>query len=260
MCFVLLIDKPRGITSRQVCEIVKQKFKAKKAGHSGTLDLNATGLMLVALDEATKAMPLFERMDKTYEGIMHLHKDVDEQVLKNEVKKFIGKIVQKPPVKSRVKRVYRERYVYFFDILEKNGRDVKFITKVEAGTYIRKLVDDLGKNIGGAHLKDLRRLKIGEFDIKNACDIYNLSEDCLIELIRLLDNSKKIFLNKNFLSKVLNGYFIKKDWIEKIHGSIQKNDKVAIFVEDKIVGIGLVLLEKERFVKTDRIIKCQHMY
>jgi H/ACA ribonucleoprotein complex subunit 4 len=119
MCFVILIDKPKGMTSRQVCEFVKEKLKAKKAGHSGTLDANATGLLLIALDEAVKAMPLFEKMDKTYEGVMHLHKDLELEVVEEAARKFTGRIVQKPPVKSRVKRIERERLVYFFDVVEK---------------------------------------------------------------------------------------------------------------------------------------------
>ncbi|MEM5777560.1 MAG: hypothetical protein QXJ06_03875 [Candidatus Aenigmatarchaeota archaeon] len=258
MCFVVLIDKPVGITSRQVCEIVKEKFKAKKAGHSGTLDINASGLLLVALDEATKIMPLLERMNKTYEGVMHLHKDIDNNKLKEEIKNFVGKIIQKPPLKSRVKRIERERFVYFFNILERNERDVKFLTKVEAGTYIRKLVHDIGKNIGGAHLKALRRIKIENFDVKNACDIDSLKENCLLKIEDVLTNIKKIYLSEKYLNKILNGCFIRESWIEKIEGDIKKGDKVGLFVKNKIIGIGLVLMKKEIFIKTDRIINCCH--
>ncbi|MEM5799217.1 MAG: hypothetical protein QXZ43_00920 [Candidatus Aenigmatarchaeota archaeon] len=258
MCFVILLDKPAGLTSRQACEIVKRKFKTKKAGHSGTLDINATGLLLIALDEATKIMPLFERMNKTYEGIMHLHKDVDEVNLKEEIKKFVGRIVQKPPVKSRVKRIERERFVYFFEILDRNERDVKFLTKVEAGTYIRKLIHDIGKNIGGAHLKNLRRIKIEDFDVKNACSIDNLSEKCLLKIEDFLKNIKKVYLNEIYLQKILNGSYIKKEWIEKINGTIGKNDRVGLFVKNKIIGIGLVLMKENNFIKTDRLIKCCH--
>jgi len=258
MCFVVLLDKPKGITSRQACEIVKERLKAKKAGHSGTLDPNATGLLLIALDEAVKAMPLFERMDKTYEGIMHLHKDVEDAELENEAKKFVGKIIQKPPLRSRVKRVERERHVYFFDIVERNGRDVKFAAKVEAGTYIRKLVDDIGKNIGGAHLKSLRRIKIGSFDVKDASKIEDLSMEKAIRLEDALKEAKKVFVKEDYTQKVLNGCFVSKEWVEKIEGDIEKGDKVGLFVKGRVVGLGIVLLQKGRFIKTDRIIKCQN--
>ncbi len=256
MCFIILLDKPAGITSRQACEIVKDKLNVKKAGHSGTLDANATGLLLIALDEATKVMPFFERMDKTYEGVMHLHKDIDVGVLKKELEKFVGKIYQKPPVRSRVKRVTRERVVYYFDILEIDKRDVKFVTKVEAGTYIRKLVDDIGKNIGGAHLKSLRRISIGEFNIKDACEIDKISKKNMIKIEDALKEVKKVFIKDEFVKKVLNGEFVKINFIEKIDVNIERNDKVAIFFKDKIIGIGIVLSDK--LIKTDRIIKCQH--
>jgi len=260
MCFILLLDKPKWMTSREACEIVKERLKAKKAGHSGTLDANATGLLLIALDEAVKAMPLFERMDKTYEGVMHLHRDVEEEVVKTEVKKFVGKIVQKPPVKSRVKRVERERMVYFFDVIEKTGRDVRFIAKVEAGTYIRKLVDDIGKGIGGAHLKELRRIEIGHFSVKDAKKIDEIDEKCLIKLEDALKEVKKVHLNTEFLLKVLNGSPIRSSWVVKREGELAVGDKVAIFAEERIVGIGVVENVDDLKIKTDRIIKCHHVY
>ncbi|MCS7135078.1 MAG: hypothetical protein N3E38_01680 [Candidatus Aenigmarchaeota archaeon] len=259
MCFIVLVDKPSNLTSRQVCDIVKNKLHANKVGHSGTLDINATGLLLIAIDEATKIMPLFERMDKVYEGIMHLHKDVDDERLEKCIKNFVGRIIQKPPVKSRVKRVERERNVYFFDIIERFGRDVKFLTKVEAGTYIRKLVHDIGMEIGGAHLKFLRRLQIGYFSINEAVKIENLSKTHLIRIEDALVNCKKIFIREEFKNKVLNGCFIRYDWVEKTEGELNKNDKVAIFVGEKILGIGIVLLNKKFFVKPDRLLNCMYL-
>ena len=72
--------------------------------------------------------------------------------------KFLGKIIQMPPVKSRVKRVEREREIISFEILENKGKDYLFKTEVQGGTYIRKLIDDLGKELGvGAHMLELRR-------------------------------------------------------------------------------------------------------
>jgi H/ACA ribonucleoprotein complex subunit 4 len=245
------------VTSRQACEIVKERLKAKKAGHSGTLDANATGLLLIAIDEAVKAMPLFERMSKVYEGTMHLHRDVEIEDLRKEVKKFIGKIVQKPPVKSRVKRVERERFVYYFDIIEKKYRDVKFVTKVEAGTYIRKLVDDIGKGIDGAHLKDLRRIEIGDFSIKDARKIDEIDEKYLIRIEDALKNVKKVHLKSEFAQRVLNGMPIKNSWVLKKEGDLKLEDRVAILLNEKMIGVGIF---KGNYIKTDRIIKCQHAF
>ena len=98
----VFVDKPKGLTSFQVCEIVKRKLNAKKAGHAGTLDPNVTGLLIVALGKATKLMPLFLKLDKEYVGLAHLHKDVSLEKLDETIKKdFIGKIKQIPQEEVR---------------------------------------------------------------------------------------------------------------------------------------------------------------
>ena len=104
---------------------------------------------------------------------MRIHKELDVEKIKQEMEKFTGKIKQLPPIKSRVARKVREREVFSFKLLEKQGQDVLFETEVEAGTYIRKLIDDLGKNIGGAHMSELRRIKAG---------IFNESDDNFVNL------------------------------------------------------------------------------
>jgi len=116
--------------------------------------------------------------NKTYVGIMRLHSDVNEKNLNEAISKFIGKINQLPPVRSRVKRALREREVVGFKILEREGRDVLFETEVQAGTYIRKLCDDIGKLIGGAHMLELRRTKAGIFSEtdNNFINLYDLDK------------------------------------------------------------------------------------
>ncbi|MDI6798817.1 MAG: LAGLIDADG family homing endonuclease [Candidatus Aenigmarchaeota archaeon] len=98
-----------------------------------------TGVLPVALENATKAMPVLMGLDKEYVGVMHLHKEVPEEILREAISKFIGRIEQLPPVKAAVARRVREREVYFFDILEIEGKDVLFKIGCEAGTYVRKL-------------------------------------------------------------------------------------------------------------------------
>ena len=98
---------------------------------------------------------------KEYIALMHLHKEIDEQLLRNTFNKFIGKITQLPPVRSHVKRQYRQREIYYSDILEINGRDVLFKVGVESGTYIRKLIHNMGEELKvGAHMSELRRTKV----------------------------------------------------------------------------------------------------
>jgi H/ACA ribonucleoprotein complex subunit 4 len=95
---------------------------------------------------------------------MHLHKEISEEMLREHVLKFIGKIIQTPPAKSAVARRPREREIKYFDILEIDGKNVLFKVGCEAGTYIRKLCDQIGNSLGfGAHMAELRRMKAGNF-------------------------------------------------------------------------------------------------
>ena len=114
-------------------------MKIKKAGHSGSLDPAVTGILPVALGDATRISHALLKAGKEYVGIMHLHKEVDEKDIRKAVKDFTGKIRQLPPIKSAVKRQERTRTVYYFEILEIDGKDVLFKVGTEAGTYIRKL-------------------------------------------------------------------------------------------------------------------------
>ena len=118
---ILNIEKPSGPTSFGVVEIVKKELEAKKVCHFGTLDPRVTGVLPLALNRACRLATWFMKKDKEYVGIMKLHKDVEEKKLKEEIVNFTGKIIQKPPVRSRVKRVERERKIYSFEILEKEG-------------------------------------------------------------------------------------------------------------------------------------------
>ncbi len=136
---VVNIDKPKGPTSHQVSAFVQKILGVNKSGHSGTLDPNVSGVLPTALEKATRIVEVLLKAGKEYVGVMHLHKEVSEEELMNEVEKFRGKIRQKPPIKSAVKRVERTREVYYFDILEIDGKDVLFKVGCQAGTYIRKL-------------------------------------------------------------------------------------------------------------------------
>jgi len=104
------------------------------------------------------------RKDKTYVGIMRTHKEIKLSILQKIIdKEFIGKIKQLPPKRSKVKRQERVREIKKFELLEKQGKEILFLAEVEAGTYIRKLIHDLGLKIGGAHMAELRRTKAGIF-------------------------------------------------------------------------------------------------
>jgi len=160
---ILNIDKPPGPTSFRVTEIVRKKVRARKAAHFGTLDPMVTGVLPVALNRARKLMRWFIRKDKTYVGVMRLHSDVPESLLRDKMREFVGAIDQMPPLKSRIKRQLRRRCVHCWNVLERDGRDVRFEARVEAGTYISKMIHDLGQTLGGAHMTQLRRTAAGIF-------------------------------------------------------------------------------------------------
>lgn len=173
---IINVNKPSRITSFGVVERIKNILGVTKTGHFGTLDLKVTGVLPIALGRACKLCEYFMHHDKVYVGKMHLHSDISEEKLKQEIEKFNGKIMQKPPVKSAVKRVLRQRTVNKFEITEKNERTASFIADVEAGTYIRKLIADLGENIGGAHMTELKRIQAGLFKQENSYEIEEITK------------------------------------------------------------------------------------
>ena len=245
---VVLIDKPSGPTSHDTVQMVKKKIDVKKAGHIGTLDPKVTGVMLITLNEATKAVPVLMGLDKEYEGTMHIHDDFDEAELRKTMKLFIGKITQLPPVRSAVARRPREREVFSFDILEIRGKDITFKTRCQAGTYIRKLVSDLGEKLGiGAHMTSLRRTSIADFKIKECKTIEKLTEKDVIPLEKILKRVKlqKINIDNEQYQKIKNGAPIKNE--SKI-----KQGVVGLYYDNQIVALAEV---KESKIMPDRIFK-----
>lgn len=273
---IINIDKPSGLTSFDVDTIVKNALKLNKTSHFGTLDPMVTGVLPVALARACRLMSYFIGHEKQYIGIMHLHKDISEINLKEEMKKFIGKINQLPPVKSRVKRQVRQRQVYSFEILEfdKNTKDVLFKSDVEAGTYIRKLISDLGEKIGGAHMTELRRVKASIFEEKNSVDLYKFFE--AVKEYEINKNEKvlrDVLIPGEIISQVLDIVQVKKEFIDKLfHGSplfdsfiveiekksgksFEKGDKITVFCKDKFIGVFSVINEGQVLAKPEFVMQ-----
>jgi len=213
MDLIININKPSGITSFQAVTKVKRIFGVRKAGHTGTLDPMATGVLLVCLGEATKVSRFLLDMDKKYrarvklgertdtcdaEGRVVERKDassVTEDQLVKVVKMFEGEIAQRPPMYSAVKvhgeRLYKlarkgieidrpERRVRVYDLKVTAVQLPYFDMEVSCskGTYIRTLCDDIGAVLGpGAHLFALERSAVGFFDIANAVSLGELGSD-----------------------------------------------------------------------------------
>ncbi len=248
---LIILDKPSGPTSFDCVEMVGKIFGVKKAGHTGTLDPKVTGVLLILLGEARKLAPLFEKLDKTYLGVMYLHREVEKERLVETLKKFEGEIIQVPPVKSRVKRVERKRTIHRLEIKKIDERDITLLIDCEHGTYIRKLFSDIGEEIGcGANMKYLRRIGVDGFKEEETISLEDLKEEKYLikneEIISRL-KIKKISIKKEEESRVENGVPIplkNKKFIQE--------ERIAVFVEDKLRAIGTV--EKDK-IKIDRVLK-----
>jgi tRNA pseudouridine55 synthase len=209
---VLLVDKKSGITSHDVVERFRRRAKVKKAGHTGTLDPLATGLLVLCVGKATRLQSYLMGMEKTYEGVFQfgwatdsydatgepageaVEASVEHIDFEPHVARFRGAIEQMPPAFSAKKidgvRAYelarkgqevklqaKQVTVYEFTIVEVSGSTARFRVRSSAGTYVRSLAHDLGQAIGiPAHLKELRRTAIGTFHVDTAISFDRMSD------------------------------------------------------------------------------------
>ncbi len=242
---IILIDKHSGPTSFDIVEDVTRALGVKKAGHSGTLDPNATGLLVIALGEARKAMPVLTGLDKEYVGKMLLHGDIDAQKLKGALKSFQGEITQMPPVRSAVARKLRKRTVHEIELIGMEERTVSFRVLCEAGTYIRKIAHDLGEELGiGAHLVELRRTKVGPFSVDGSISVDELKGmpktevmKTVIPLEKVLEmiGLPKISIKSGFEQAVRNGSPVRKEFATCVPKDLADGRYVGIFNEEGIV-------------------------
>ncbi len=268
---VIVVDKHRGPTSHQITKWVVDIFGVKKAGHAGTLDPAVTGVLPIALGEARKAMPVLMGVDKEYIGVMRLHKEIDEATLRKTLQSFVGKIKQRPPIKSAVARRIREREIYFFDILEigEGGRDVLFHVGCQAGTYIRKLCHDIGQALGiGAHMTELRRIKVGEFteqqshsliEVKDAYEFWKENSDerrlrkILIPVEYAILHVRRVFVKDSAVDAICNGSPIYPGGIARIQKGIVKGETIAVYtLKEELVALGIAKMTSEQMLKAKR--------
>ena len=210
---VLLVDKPLTWTSFDVVKYIRKslvsKFKIKriKVGHAGTLDPLATGLLIICIGKQTKQISIYQNLSKTYTGKFKLgettpsydaetevnksfnYDHIKEKDIINLSQKFTGKLMQKPPIfsalKKNGKRMYeyarenkkieiqeREINIYEFEIIKFTDPYIEFKITCSKGTYIRSIANDFGKKLNsGSYLSELRRINIGEFSVLNALQI-----------------------------------------------------------------------------------------
>lgn len=242
---VAVVDKPQGPTSHQVSAWVRDMFGVPRAGHSGTLDPRVTGVLPVALADASRALDAVLVGDKEYLGVMQVHQDVDPARVRAMFSRFVGEIYQTPPVRSAVKRERRTRNIYELDLLESADRNALFRVRCESGTYVRTLCVDVGEALGlGANLVDLRRTRTATFaeseahpliafrdaiaDWRDAGDEAEIRR-LILPFERLLAHLPRIIVKDTAVDALCHGANLMVPGVAKLSPGIGRNQRVGVY-------------------------------
>ncbi|RJQ15841.1 RNA-guided pseudouridylation complex pseudouridine synthase subunit Cbf5 [Candidatus Woesearchaeota archaeon] len=263
---IINVDKPSGPSSHQVSAYVRQILEIEKTGHSGTLDPKVTGVLPVALGRGTRIVQSLLNAGKEYICLMHLHHEVPEKKLRAACESFVGKIKQLPPVKSAVKRQERWRKIYYLEILEIKEQDVLFLVGCQAGTYIRKLVHDIGQKIGGAHMIELRRTKAGPFnesslvtlqELKDAFIFYKQGNDAMLKKLimpieRGVEHLAKIWIADSSVDAICHGAQLKVPGVAQLN-HFEIEDEIAIMtLKNELVAVGHAAMKSKDVLKNEK--------
>ncbi len=266
---LVILDKPRGPSSHEVAAWVKKILGVERAGHAGTLDPKVSGVLPIAIAEGTKVLMALSRSDKVYVAVAKFHGDVDEDKLRAVLQEFQGVIYQKPPLRSAVKRQLRTRSVYSLDLLELDGRYAVIKMHVEAGTYARKIIHDIGEVLGvGANMRELRRIAVSCYtedeavtlqDIADAYYIWKHYGDdtylrrVLLPIEEIARHLPKIWVRDSAVDAICNGAPLAAPGISKFETPFSKGDLVAMFtLKGELIGIGRALVDSEEVKKMER--------
>lgn len=245
---VLIINKEKGMTSRDVVDVVCKKLNTKKVGHTGTLDPLATGVLVVCVNDATKIIELITSDDKSYIAEVEVGNltdtldvtgtvldvssnfEINNDKLRTVLASFVGKYLQEVPLYSAVrvngKRLYeyarrneevilpkREVEIRNISLLEEynsNSKTFKFLVSVSKGTYIRSLIRDIGCTLGvHMSMKNLQRIKQGRFKLEDSISLDDVAYDKLISIPDSLDIVKEV-VTGDLKFKIQNGCPLEK--------------------------------------------------
>lgn len=266
---IINLDKPPGPTSHEVVTWVKRMMGLDKAGHGGTLDPKVTGVLPIALEEATKVVQALLSAGKEYVCVMRTHSEVEESRVIEILKLFEGRIYQRPPVRASVKRRLRTRTIYKIEYLEGDGRNWLFKVACESGTYIRKLCYDVGEILGcGAHMYELRRTRSGPFTERGIVTLYDLADALTLfreegeeerlkvlihpmeEALRLLP---KIWIRDSAVEALCSGAYLAVPGILRLESRIRKGSMVAVLTQkEEAVAIMRAEMETEEMLEAER--------
>jgi H/ACA ribonucleoprotein complex subunit 4 len=270
---LIALDKPRGPTSHEVVAWVRKMLGVDRAGHSGTLDPPVSGLLPIGLGQGTKALSLLLLFPKEYKGVMRVHSSVPTKQLKAIVAEFTGEIFQRPPQRSSVSRQVRSRTIYELDIGETKGNIHLFSCLCESGTYIRKLVYDIGEVLGvGATMVELRRTLVGPLKESDGfVTMHQLSdavfklrsgdESTLRELIKPIEDSlgatKRIVMRDSAVDAICHGARLGLPGVLSVSAGISKGDiLVLVSAKGELVAIGNAMLSTEEMTSLKKGLAC----
>lgn len=240
----IALDKPQGPTSHEVVAWVRKMLDLDRAGHSGTLDPMVSGVLPIGLGHGTRALSVLLLGPKEYICVARIHDSVPAEILRSTLSQFIGPIYQKPPQRSSVRRVTRTRTIYELETMEQVGNLLLLRILCEAGTYIRKLVYDIGEIISvGATMAELRRSRvcqIEESELVRLHDLYEANavrketgdERKLRDLVRPIETAvtflRQIKIRDSAVESICQGAQLAMPGILSFSKGLEKNEPVRI--------------------------------
>jgi H/ACA ribonucleoprotein complex subunit 4 len=282
---LVLLDKPRGPSSHEVAAWVKKILGVDRAGHAGTLDPKVSGVLPIAVAEGTKVLMALSRSDKVYVAVAKFHGDVDVERLRAVLQELQGAIYQKPPLRSAVKRQLRTRHVYSLELLEVDGRYAVIKMHVEAGTYARKIIHDIGEILGaGANMRELRRVAVSCFaedetvtlqDVADAYYVWKKYDDdaylrrVLLPIEEVARHLPKIWVRDSAVDALCHGAPLAAPGVAKFEIPFLRGELVALFtLKGELIGVGRALvdgeevkkMEKGLVARTDRVVMRRGTY
>ena len=254
---ILLLDKPSGPTSHELVAWTKRILGITKAGHSGTLNPGTTGLLPIGLGDATKALSILLFGPKEYYAVARIHQEKDIHQIDNLLKEFTGEIYQRPPQRSSVKRATRVRRIYEIQRLESADNIILLRVLCEAGTYIRKLIYDIGEVLGtGATMFELRRTRVSVFseaadklvrlhDLVDAIETYKETKEeqkirSIVKPIELaLEGVVSVAVKDSAVDALCHGAQVAIPGIVAIDKNLKKGSLVGIYtLKGEIIALG----------------------
>lgn len=266
----ILLDKPNGPTSHETVAWVKKILNVPKAGHSGTLDPQVSGILPIGFGEATKALIVLLLGPKEYHALGRLHSLPIKEKLDDVLRQMTGKIYQKPPQRSSVSRQTRVRHVYEIEVVEQKERLLLLRILCEAGTYVRKIFYDMGEILGsGATMIELRRTRVGQFNegsnlvkMHDLVDAYALWKEkgddskikrIIIPIEETLSEIKSVIIRDSAVDALCHGAQLAIPGILEISYDMKRGDLVAIYTQKgEVVALAEAIMSEDEIIENTK--------